>query len=95
MKTKSIKSSNWARRFRRSIGRESYQEALDIHEYIMSEKDGGVSLYHNNENGDWLWSIVPYWDSIPKRYDGFWLDSAPTKKRALEICKEMGWKVLK
>ena len=70
-KLKPIKSTNWARRFKRGMGEFQSKEALEIDSLIKSEKGGGVELYHNNDNGEWLWSIVPYWDDMTNKYMGY------------------------
>lgn len=91
IKQKSIKSTNWARRFRRNCAGQ-YNEAIEIAEKLREDKNSWVCIYHNNDTGDWQWSIVPDCESLTRSQHGFWLDSAPTQKGAIAICREMGWR---
>jgi hypothetical protein len=109
MKTKSIKapsalpsvrSSNWARRFKRAVGGSAYEEGIRIATRLRLGEISGVTIektdaYHGVPCGigDYRWVICPFVVYGPDWQ--YWLDIAPTKKRAVEICKEMGWKVLK
>jgi hypothetical protein len=94
MKAKSIKSSNWARRLKRSLGNgNAYEEGISIVEKLKSGEITHVFLNYNNENGSWVWSIQPF--VIFGNLGEYWLDAAPTKKRAIEICREMGWRIKK
>ncbi len=43
-----------------------------------------VKIYHNNESGDWKWSVVDAND--PE----FWLNSFDTKQKALDFCEKHG-----
>jgi hypothetical protein len=91
-----IRSSNWARRLKKELGNSSsYQDGIRLAEELRAGNILGVDIYKNDETGEWLWSIVPASAFLSRNDAGFWLDSAPTKKRAIEICKEMGWKILK
>lgn len=91
---KSIKSSNWARRLKRSLGNgNAYEEGILIAEKLKSGEITHVFLNHNNETGDWIWSIQPF--VIFGNLGEYWLDAVKTKKRAIEICREMGWKIKK
>ena len=92
----SVRSSNWARRFKRAVGGSSYEEAIRIANKLSSGEISGVTIhktYGHSVFGDRGWFICPF--VVFGNEWGFWLDIAPTKKRAIEICKEMGWKVLK
>jgi hypothetical protein len=95
MKTKpTIKSSNWARRLKRSLGNgSSYLEGISIAERLKSGEITHVFLNHNNENGYWVWSIQPF--VIFGNLGEYWLDALPTKKKAIAVCREMGWGIKK
>jgi hypothetical protein len=43
--------------------------------------DNKVVLYHNNETGQWYWSIIDAHDNKK------WLKSFDTKENAIEYCK--------
>jgi hypothetical protein len=60
---------------------------LQVNKYIKSKVD--VTIYHNNEAGDWQWSIDVNIDP------GFWLDAFPTKQEAIKFCKKHGLKITK
>lgn len=45
-----------------------------------------VVIYHNNENGDWVWAVAV-------KGTDFWLSAFRTKKRAVKYCKRMGLKI--
>ena len=91
-----VRSSNWARRLKRAVGGSAYKEGIRIANELRSGEISGVTIDKTDEHravGDYEWVIRPFvvygndWE--------YWLDAAKTKKRAVEICKEMGWKVLK
>jgi len=91
IKLKPIKSTNWARRFKRNC-LSDYEEGVRIAKMLREDENSSVCIYHNNENGEWQWSIVPDCESLTRSQQGFWLDSSPTQKGAIEICREMGWR---
>jgi len=47
-----------------------------------------VYLYHNNDAGEWQWSVVVH-EGQPSPND-FWLDAFPTKKEAQQYCRQHG-----
>jgi len=94
IKQKSIKSSNWARRTKRSCPT-CYKECIELAQLLRDKVYEGVTFYHNDDAGIWQWSILPYDVFLPTKWNGFWLDSFPTKRQAVECCREMKWKILK
>jgi len=48
-------------------------------------KDLEVLVYETDETGEPVWAV-----STP---DGFWLDTKPSKEKALFLCEAIGWKV--
>jgi hypothetical protein len=91
---KSIRSSNWARRLKRSLGQGSaYEEGIQIAEKLLSGEIPSVFLNHNDENGEWMWSIQPF--VTFGNLGEYWLDAKKTKKEAEQVCREMGWKIKK
>ena len=49
-----------------------------------------VEFVHTDETGEWQWAIC-----ASSHDPGFWMDARPTKKAALALCREMGWKLLR
>ena len=47
-----------------------------------------VSLYKNDELGEMVWAINVY-------NTEFWMDAKKTKKEAINLCKKMGWEIIK
>jgi hypothetical protein len=95
-KQPAIRSTPWARRLKRAVGGSAYEEGIRIANELRSGEISGVTIRKTDEHravGDYEWVIQPFvvygndWE--------YWLDAAKTKKRAVEICREMGWKVLK
>lgn len=79
-----IENSEWAKRFH-SESPFQLQEAISIAKTLKS-----VVIEQRDDHsakGDYLWAIIP--DCNPD----FWLDATKTKKQAMAICREMGWKV--
>lgn len=77
-----IESTAWAKAFKAGSP-VSYQEAI---EYAMEDRLE-VLVERTNENGLMLWAIRVFDEP------DFWMDAKPTKKSAISLCKEMGWKV--
>jgi hypothetical protein len=91
-----IRSTPWARRFKRAVRGSAYKEVIRIANKLSSGEISGVTIhktYGHSVFGDRGWVICPF--VVFGSEWGFWLDVAHTKKRAVEICREMGWKVLK
>lgn len=91
MNKKTIKSSNWAQRFKRTCPT-GYKEAIQLAERLRSGEIQEVMIYPNNENGTWVWSIVPSGENVSRFDQEFWLDAKEFQKDAIAICCEMGWK---
>lgn len=79
---KKIESTPWAKAFKLDSP-VSYEQGI---RYAL-EPELQVILDHNNESSDWVWAIRVF-DS-PE----FWMDVRPTKKDAIALCREMGWKI--
>jgi hypothetical protein len=62
---------------------ETYIEAIKI----ISKPDFSVSIDHNKDIGELLWTI------IADNTDEFSLVAFPTKEEALAFCEECGWKI--
>jgi len=62
---------------------ETYIEAIKI----ISKPDFSVSIDHNKDIGELLWTI------IADNTDAFWIHAFPTKEEALAFCEECGWKI--
>lgn len=58
----------------------------DVKEYLKRKVD--VIIYHNNENGSWVWAI----DVCEN--PGFWLNAFEKKEDAIEFCKNHELKIL-
>ena len=82
MTREEIEKTAWAQRYRQECP-DSYQEAV---EYATCE-GMHVDVYQTNVSGIKKWII---------EIDGidFCLDIFPTKKQAMNLCKEMKWKVV-
>jgi hypothetical protein len=62
---------------------ETYIEAIKI----ISKPDFSVSIDHNKDIGELLWTI------IADNTDEFSFVAFPTKEEALAFCEECGWKI--
>ncbi len=71
----------------------SFREGADTghKDYIIRQSIAGlieakapVTIYHNDETGEWLWSVACVSDSE------FWLDSFDTEKEAVAYCEKNG-----
>lgn len=78
-----LEETAWAKAFK-ADSPVSYQQALEL----ALNPDLVVWLVRNNAAGVWQWSIVA--DELAP---GFWMDAKPTRREALALCREMGWKV--
>ena len=89
MDKEEIESTRWAIGFKADCPTQ-YRKAID---YALNDKLT-IHLYKNNEiNIDkWFWTIAAFIDG---KETGFWMDSFKTKKEALLLCKNMGWKIKK
>jgi len=82
-----VSKTKWARYFKKD-NPISYGTALQL----AHNPDLRVVIDKNNETGKWMYSISVV---DPDEHCGFWMDSFETKKEALSLCKEMGWKVIR
>ena len=82
MTREEILQTKWAKEFQKE-DLCSFQEALD---FCLND-NRQITIYKTNETGEELWVI-----SIAE--SDFWLDTKKTKKEAINLCKEMGWKVV-
>ena len=90
LKPKTIISTKWARNFKRTCPT-GYKEAIRLAEKLHSGEITKVMIYPNNENGTWVWSIVPSGENVSRFDQEFWLDAKSLQKDAIAVCCEMGW----
>lgn len=83
-----IEETKWAKEFLEECPT-SYKEAIKI----ASRPNLRVCINRTNESGEKLWAITPD-DPNDENYYDFWLDSKKTRKEAIRLCKEMGWKIV-
>jgi hypothetical protein len=81
-----IENTPWAKRFLDECPSD-YQQAL---EYAY-QKPLRVKVSHNNDTGQWRWSIVAY---VNGELTDFWMDSFKSRGEAVDLCIEMGWEIL-
>lgn len=87
--TRTISKSKWARRFKRNCPT-GYKGGLELARFFKNKVYLGVYFYYNNESGIYQWSILAINLFFPRKWESFWLDSFPTKKQAVQCCREMG-----
>jgi len=82
-----IEHTSWAKSFKREAPY-FYDEAIRR----ATSPDFAVKIVCSTETGDPLWAV----EAIAEHaYDGgFWMVAFPTKGEALDLCKEMGWRVV-
>ena len=85
MNRNQIETTQWAKAFKMEAPT-SYDEAITI----ASNPDMRFELNQTDEAGEKQWVISP----VESRFSGFWMDAKKTKKAAIELCREMGWKVV-
>jgi hypothetical protein len=78
-----IKITTWAREFKRDCP-SSYAMAIDY----ASQERLEVTVGKSDATG------VPLW-AVAVADTDFWMDALPTKKAALALCKQMGWRIVK
>lgn len=80
-----LKRTPWAHKFR-ADSPVSYPEAIRF----ALDPSLRVEVEHTNETGEWQWAIL-----AASHDPDFWMAAFPTKKAALELCQEMGWRLLR
>jgi len=82
-----IEHTSWAKSFKREAPY-FYDEAIRR----VASPDFAVKIIHSTETGDPLWAV----EAIAEHANdgGFWMVAFPTKGEALDLCKEMGWRVV-
>lgn len=83
-----IETTEWARSLKRNVP-SAYIEAINLASRPVVE----VILRHTDENGYWKWAIVYAGEEYPT--GDFWMDAKDTKKEAVALCREMGWRIVK
>jgi hypothetical protein len=78
-----LKKTKWAKEFKKECP-DQYEEALEL----ALNPDLRVFIQKSDASGIVLWAV-----STGELNPEFWLDAKKTKKEALALCKEMGWKV--
>lgn len=84
--TKQIDQTPWALEFKKDCLPSSYATALKY----VTDPDLRVEIVHTSERGPWEWAIT-----AASHDPDFWLDRKSTKKAALILCREMGWKQIR
>jgi hypothetical protein len=77
-----IRATDWAKRFKRNAP-SSFEEALSI----AAAPRLPVILKWNEDTGERLCSVSPIANP------DFWLDAFPTAKEAIQLCREMDWRI--
>ncbi len=65
-------------------------ELWNVAKHIINHPNLTVEIEHTNEIGHWCFAITV---ATPNGYNGFWLDTRQTKESAVQLCKDMGWKL--
>jgi len=81
MTLEELVSTQWANDFK-AQDPVSYDRAIEL--ALIPKLP--VDIVKTNETGDWVWAIVA------KPEPGFWMDAFTSKKKAVELCRKMGWK---
>lgn len=81
MTKQQIEKTSWAKEFKRECLK-YYSDALQF----ALRTPLFVDIYKTDETGELLWVIQV-------KETTFWMDGFKTKKEAVALCKEMGWKV--
>lgn len=76
-----ILNTDWAKTFQQE-SLAGFQEVLQL----LKDPDFKVGIRHNNETGDWQWSVEG-----PRN---FWMWSYDTLAEARILCAQMGWPVV-
>ena len=88
MTLKELKKTAWAKRVKKE-SHSVYLEAMNLAAKVGLE----VLIYKSTALETPIWAISVYDGTDPD--DNFWMDAFKTKREALALCKEMGWKVIK
>lgn len=78
-----IKLTAWARTFKRECSG-SYADAIA---YASLDRLK-VTVFKTDEIGTPMWAVAV-------ADTDFWMDALRTKKEALALCKQMGWRIIK
>lgn len=81
-----LEQTPWAIAFKADCLTSSYQTAL---KYAL-DPTLRVEIIHTNDRGAWEWAIV-----AASHDTDFWMDTKPTKKSAIDLCRLMKWKQLR
>lgn len=79
-----LENTTWAKNFKLEAP-VSYAEAI---KYALQE-ELEVYINKNHDLGFPVYAIIVAEDS-----KGFWMDATASKKAAISLCKEMGWKIV-
>lgn len=77
---KNIERTKWAKNLKK-VSPDCYEMAIQI----ASTENLEVEIFQTNETGETMWAIHAVNDP------GFWLDAFPSRQRAINLCKTMGW----
>ncbi|WP_139093316.1 hypothetical protein [Delftia sp. JD2] len=78
-----LEQTEWAKQFKVDSP-VSYKAAL---QYALQD-ELSVFIERSFETGDPVWAVRVFDD--PE----FWMEAKPTKVQAIELCREMGWKIV-
>lgn len=81
-----LEQTPWAIEFKAGCLTSSYEKAI---KYAL-DPNLRVEIIHTNDRGSWEWAIV-----AASHDTDFWMDTKPTKKAALVLCRLMKWKQLR
>lgn len=84
-----IELTSWAKSFKREAPY-FYDEAIRR----ATSPDFAVKIIHSTEIGPPLWAVAAVAEKGKPDDGGFWMVAFPTKGEALDLCKEMGWRVV-
>ena len=84
-----IEHTSWAKSFKREAPY-FYDEAIRR----ATSPDFAVKIIHSTEIGPPLWAVAAVAEKGKPDDGGFWMVAFPTKGEALDLCKEMGWRVV-
>jgi len=79
-----IKSTSWARKFKRECPLQ-YDEAI----YYASQHECRVAIIYSNELDP---DVMEY--AIVVEGTEFWLDAFTTREEAVKLCNKMNWRII-
>lgn len=80
-----IEGTPWARAFK-ADSPVSYPDAIRF----ATDPSLRVEIVHTNETGAWQWAVV-----AASHDPDFWMATRLTKREAVALCRQMGWRQLR